>query len=221
MPWEALIWCALAAFSPAASAAAWPRWRARLGRAGEALQLAAPWLHGVGLAYLALLRGAILSRDAGLRGHDLVAWVVGGLGCAAVLGLLEATLRRPAREVDWPDSVQALADEPRWTLYRAAGALWLNSHPLGTGLGLGWGLLELAAANLTQLRQACQDPRAGGSLLHQIRRHPDAGGRMLRLAASSLLFLLTRNFWLTSLSGAILLALLQRRRTAALSRGVQ
>jgi hypothetical protein len=183
--------------------------------------MAAPWLHGVGLAYLALLRGAILSRDAGLRGHDLVAWVGGGVACAAVLGLLEASLPRPAREVEWPDPVQALADEPRWTLYRAAGALWLNSHALGTGLGLGWGLLEWAAAHWARVRQVRQGPPQGGSRLHWIGQDPQAGGTLLRLAVSSLFFLLTRNFWLTALSGVVLLAVLRRHRTAALTRGVQ
>src|SRR3990172_11938881 len=94
MPWEALIWSALAALSPAAAAATWPRWKPRLGTAGEPLERIAPWLHGAGPAYLALIRGAILSRDAGLRGHDLVAWLAGGGDCAALLGCILAGGRR-------------------------------------------------------------------------------------------------------------------------------
>src|SRR3972149_11004230 len=95
MPWEALIWSALAALSPAAAAVAWPRWKPRLGIAGETLERIAPWLHGVGPAYLALIRGAILSRDAGLRGADLVAWLAGGGVCGALPGGLLAVARRP------------------------------------------------------------------------------------------------------------------------------
>ena len=207
MPWEALIWSALAALSPAAAAVDWPRWKPRLGMAGEPLERVAPWLHGVGLAYLALIRGAILSRDAGLRGHDLVAWLAGGVACAALLGCILAVARRPGLGMPWPDPLRALADEPRWALYRAAGALWLGSHALGTGVGLGWAVLEWALTNRTRL---------GG-----IRQHPEAAGTLLRLASSALIFLVTRNFWLTCLSGGIMLAVLRRPKGPSLPQGLQ
>jgi len=209
MPWEALIWSALAALSPAAAGVAWPRWKPRLGIAGEPLERIAPWLHGVGLAYLALIRGAILSRDAGLRGHDLVAWLAGGVACAALLGCILAVARRRGLGMPWPDPLRGLADEPRWALYRAAGALWFNfsSHALGTGVGLGWAVLEWAVTNRTRLGE--------------IRRHPEAAGTLLRLAASTLIFLVTRNFWLTGLSGGILLSALGRPKRPVLPQGVQ
>lgn len=204
MPWEALIWSALAALSPAAAAVVWPRWKPRLGPAAEALEQVAPWLHGVGPAYLALIRGAILSRDAGLRGHDLVAWLLGGVACAVLLTWVEG---RSRSALVWPDPLHALADEPRWALYRAAGALWTNSHALGTGVGLGWAVLEWALIHRARLGT--------------IRRHPEAAGPLLRLASSTLIFLVTRNFWLTCLSGGILLAVLRRAKGPALPQGVQ
>ena len=209
MPWEALIWSALAALSPAAAAVAWPRWKPRLGITGETLERIAPWLHGVGPAYLAIIRGAILSRDAGLRGHDLVAWLAGGVVCAALLGCILAVARRPGLGLPWPEPLQALADEPRWALYRAAGALWFNfnSHALGTGVGLGWAALEWALTNRTRLGN--------------IRQHPEATGTLLRLASSTLIFLATRNFWLTCLSGGIILAVLRRPKPSGLPQGLQ
>jgi len=209
MPWEALLWSALTALSPAAAAATWPRWKPRLGLAGEPLERIAPWLHGVGLAYLALIRGAILSRDAGLRGHDPVAWLAGGVACAALLGCILVVTRRPGLGIPWPDPLHALADEPRWALYRAAGALWFNfsSHALGTGVGLGWAVLEWAVTNRTRLGA--------------IRQHPEVAGRLLRLASSTLIFLATRNFWLTCLSGGIVLAVLRRPKGSSLPKGLQ
>lgn len=196
MPWEALIWCAVAAIAPAVVAAYWPSAKRRLGTAGQPLGQLGPWLHGIGPAYLALIRGAILSRDAGLRGHDLLSWVGGALAGAALVWLLVLGARRYASDQPWPDPLQALADEPRWTLYRAAGALWLGSHTLGTGVGLGLGLLEWALLHKPWAAEWTVQPQAAGTLL--------------RLSCSALVFLITRNFWLTCLAGAALLAALGR-----------
>jgi hypothetical protein len=78
---------------------------------------------------------------------------------------------------------------------------------LGTGVGLGWAVLEWALTNRTRL---------GG-----IRQHPEAAGAMLRLASSALIFLVTRNFWLTCLSGGIMLAVLRRPKGPSLPQGLQ
>lgn len=205
MPWEALAWCAVAVLAPAVAAAGWPGWKRRLGSAAQPLEQIGPWLHGVGPAYLALIRGAILSRDAGLRGHDLMAWLGGGLAATAILAVVAWAVRRQATQPAWPDPLRALVDEPRWALYRAAGALWLSSHPLGTGLGIGLGLLEWALFH---------KPWQG-----QWAAHPSSTGALLRLASSSLIFLLTRNFWLTCLAGASLLAIVGRGRPSASVQG--
>lgn len=198
MPWEALAWCAVAILAPALMAARWPDWRPRWGTAAGPLEQLGPWLHGVGPAYLALISGAILSRDAGLRGHDPVAWLAGSLIGMAILGGVAWSVRRLRPQPSWPDPLRALADEPRWALYRAAGALWLSSHPLGTGLGIGLAVLEWALLH-----------RPWHALGHA------AAGSLLRLASSSLIFLTTRNFWLTCLAGIALLAILKRGSQAA------
>jgi hypothetical protein len=205
MSWEALIWCCLAALSPAAMAAIWPRWKPRLGDAAQPLEQLAPWLHGLGPAYLALITGAILSRDAGLRGHDRVAWLAGAAAAVLILGGVLALVRRPAAQLPWPDPLQSLCDEPRWTLYRAAGALWFGSHALGVAAGLGWAVLEWALTHRSRLRQ--------------VRQHPEAAEALLRLASSALIFLATRNFWLTCLSGWALLAVLGRQSARLVPEG--
>jgi hypothetical protein len=196
MSWEALIWCGLAVLAPAAAGAAWPRVKPRLGGAAEPLEGLAPWLHGIGPAYLALIRGAILSWDAGLRGHDGVAWLAGGVAGTAILGAIVVLVRRPAAQTPWPDPLRALRDEPRWALYRAAGALWFGSYPLGAAVGLVLAGLEWVFTNRSRLSQVRWDPQAAGELL--------------RLANSTLIFLATRNFWLTCFSGWVLLAVLGR-----------
>ena len=129
------------------------------------------------------------------------------MACAALLGCILAVARRPGLGMPWPDPLRALADEPRWALYRAAGALWFGSHPLGTGGGLGWAVVEWAVTNRTRLGE--------------IRQHHEAAGALLRLASSALIFLATRNFWLPCLSGEIRLAVLRRPKGSSLPQGLQ
>ena len=196
MTWEAVLWTALATLSPSISSLIWPRIEQRLERWAEPMAAFGPWLHGVAPAYLALVTGAILSRDAGLRGHDTVAWVGGAFVCALVLAAVGFTLRSRMTHTAWPDPLRALADEPRWTLYRAAGALWTWSHALGTAIGLGLALAEWILTHRLWRAEGVQRKEVGGTLV--------------RIATSTLFFALTRNFWLTALSQFVLMTLLRR-----------
>ena len=196
MTWEAVLWTALATLSPSLSSLIWPRIEQRLERWAEPMAAFGPWLHGVAPAYLALVTGAILSRDAGLRGHDTVAWVGGAFVCALVLAAVGFSLRSRMSHTAWPDPLRALADEPRWTLYRAAGALWTWSHTLGTAIGLGLALAEWILTHRLWRAEGVQRKEVVGTLV--------------RIATSTLFFALTRNFWLTALSQFVLMTLLRR-----------
>jgi hypothetical protein len=46
-------------------------------------------------------------------------------------------------------------------------------------------------------------------------------GLLLRLASSTLIFLATRNLWLTCVSGGIMLAVLRRPKSPGLPQGLQ
>jgi len=180
----------LAVAAPGLAARLWPRVRERLGAWAELVERFAPWAHGFGPAYLALFSGAIRAREAGLLGHQLLAWVGGALACAIWLGL--STVRRPPGE-SWPEPGRGVLDEPRWTLYRAAGSQWLGHPQLGGLVGLALALSEWGLAG---------------------RLHGRVDWLTLaRLASSSVVFALTRNFWLTALAQAGLLILLRRGRS--------
>ena len=190
LQWETVVWVGLAVASPALAARLWPRFRARLGEWAELVERFAPWAHGFGPAYLALFSGALQARQAGLLGHPPLAWVGGTLASVIWLGLV--TARRPSA-ARWPEPTRGVLDEPRWTLYRAAGAQWLGQPQIGwlVGLALGvseWGLSGRVRGRVDWLTLA-------------------------RLASSTTVFALTRNFWLTALAQAGLLILLRRGRS--------
>jgi hypothetical protein len=189
--WETVVWVGIAVASPALAAVLWPRLRERLGEWAELVERFAPWAHGFGPAYLALLSGAIRAREAGLLGHDPLAWVGGALAC--VIWLWLATSWRPDAE-HWPEPNRGVLDEPRWTLYRAAGSQWMG-HPLIGGLvALALAISEWGLASRMQGRVEWQT--------------------LARLASSTIVFTLTRNFWLTALAQAGLLIVLRRGRSA-------
>jgi len=176
--------------SPALATVLWPRLRERLGDWAELVERFAPWAHGFGPAYLALFTGAIQAREAGLLGHAPLAWVGGALASAVWLWI--ATFRRPD-PVRWPEPNRGVLDEPRWTLYRAAGSQWLGQPQLGGLVGLALALSEWGLGGRVQGRMDWQT--------------------LARLASSSLVFAITRNFWLTALAQAGLLILLRRGRS--------
>jgi len=187
MRWEAVFWVGLAVGSPVLTQVFWPRLKDRLGDWAELAERFAPWAYGLILAYLALISGAIRARDAGLIGHRPLAWVGGALVGSVWLGL--AAFWKP-REGNWPEPSRGVLDEPRWTLYRAAGSLWVGHFQLGVLVGLGLAALEWW-------------------LGWRARRVAD-WETLARIASSAVVFVLTRNFWLTALSQAALLAILRR-----------
>ena len=184
------MWVGLAMASPALATKLWPRFRERLGDWVELVERFAPWAHGFGPAYLALFSGAIRAREAGLLGQQALAWVGGTLACALWLGL--ATVRRPLGE-SWPEPGRGVLDEPRWTLYRAAGSQWLGHPQLGGLVGLALALSEWGLGGWVQGRVEWRT--------------------LARLASSTVVFALTRNFWLTALAQAGLLIVLRRGRS--------
>jgi len=187
--WETVVWVGLAVASPALATKVWPRFRDRFGNWAELMERFAPWAHGFAAAYLALFSGAIRAREAGLLGHQPSAWAGSALACAIWLGL--ATTWKPPG-TRWPEPDRGVLDEPRWTLYRAAGSQWLGQPQLGGLAGLAMALSEWGLAGWVQGRVEWQT--------------------LARLASSSVVFALTRNFWLTALAQAGLLILLRRGR---------
>ena len=184
------MWVGLAVASPALATRLWPRFRERLGDWAELVERFAPWAHGFGPAYLALFTGAIRAREAGLLGHQPLVWVGSTLACAIWLAL--ATAWRPLAG-HWPDPARGVLDEPRWTLYLAAGSQWLGQPQIGGLVGLALALSEWGLGGWVQGRFEWQT--------------------LARLASSSVVFALTRNFWLTALAQAGLLILLRRGRS--------
>jgi len=184
------VWVGLAVASPALAARLWPRFRERLGDRAELVERLAPWAHGFAPAYLALFSGAIQAREAGLIGHQPLTWIGGTLACAIWLGL--ATAWRPPAE-RWPEAARGVLDEPRWTLYRAAGSQWSGQPQIGGLVGLVLALSEWGLGGWVQGRVEWRT--------------------LARLASSSVVFALTRNFWLTALAQAGLLVLLRRGRS--------
>jgi hypothetical protein len=178
MGWEALGWSALAVLSPLLVNLLWIRWRPPQREYRQLLRSAAPWLHGLGPPYLALITGAILERDLGLRGHDLVEWIAGGAFALIFSALWAAML---VRVLGLQSNPYLILDEPRFALYRATGRLWLVGNHIGLLMGLALALVEW----LLQWREKA------------FRREPEAFVPLVPLASSTLVFALTGNLYLT------------------------
>jgi hypothetical protein len=197
MVWEAAIWVAVTLVAPGAAGWMWPRVKDRFRGRGGWIEPAAPWVHALGPVYLALVSGAVLGRDAGLYGQGWIRWLSGaGLSAAMVAGAWVTLRRFPASERPaLPSPFEAVRDEARWALYRAAGALWTGAALPGVAIGLALALAEWAFGRRPWKADVWRDPRAWV---------PAA-----RMLASSLLFLGTHNLWLTLLTHAAILALVQ------------
>ena len=207
---EALFWVGLAVLSPALIRPTWAPMVSLLKLSESTQDLArrlAPWIWGIVPAYLALITGAIPARLFGLTGVPPLAWFGGAIICGALVGLA-ALVRWP--DGTWPTPTRGVLDEPRWALYRAAGVLWLPRPELGLLLGLILGVLEWAiffkvwkGPLLTSL-QTWRSPELDSSW--------PAGTweTVVRVAGSSLIFAITRNFWLTALTQAVLLGMVRR-----------
>ncbi len=202
----------LAILSPALVQATWPRAVSLLKLSEltqDIFQRLAPWLWGIAPAYLALITGAIPARFFGLTGHSPLAWFGGAILCGALVGLA-GLVRWP--DGTWPTPTRGVLDEPRWALYRAAGVLWLSSRPeLGLLMGLGLALLEWAIRFKPWKGPLLSTLRAWRTDEVDARWRPGTWETVARLAGSSLIFALTRNFWLTALTQAVLLGAVRRK----------
>jgi len=202
---EAAVWVALSVFAPAAAALAWPRLAGRLGRWAPMVSAAGPWVHGLAPGYLALLSGAVLGRDYGLYGQGWAEWLAGATVFAGVLiggGWLLSRAPLPPTAV-LPAPAEAVRQEVRWGLYRAAGALWTGAAASAVAVGLGLALLEWGLVSRIWAGRPW--------------RNAAAWVAVVRLGLSSMLFLSTGNFWLTVATqiGLLLFAMKQGRRPAA------
>jgi hypothetical protein len=179
------------------------------------LEQAARFGYYLGIPFLAATSGAIGADLLGIRGSEWVAgredWARGaGLATVAVLAtwsvwLAGRLLARRQKLVPlptrlpgsaWQRLLDALYDQIHWAFYRSGPILWLDDVYWGIFAGLALVLLE-AALNPAH-RWALQDPET-------------AAPSLLRLSiawTSALLFLATRNLWLTLAAHLALVGLL-------------
>lgn len=138
------------------------------------------WMEGVGLAVAALLAVVGVWFSARLVSR----WA----------GLAPVTL--PLHAPLWQRLLHAVYDQVHWAFYRSGPILWLNDLYWGTFAGLALVLLE-AALN-PALWWALKSPATAGPALF----------RLGMAWVSALLFLATRNLWLTAGVHLVLAALL-------------
>lgn len=196
MRWEAAAWSAVGLLGPVIASRYWPQVRERLPDDLVIVEQAWPWLYGLVPPYLALISGAVVARDLGLRVDGWLGWaldlVLAG-GVAAGLGLASTRLdSEPQTEAGWG----ALLDEPRWSLYRAAAGLWVGFTPLALLIGLALTLVEWATRYRAWVPEKRRDNRTCLALL--------------RAASSALLFAVTWNLWVTVAGQALITWWLRR-----------
>jgi hypothetical protein len=183
MPIEAFIWLLVLVLGPGLAHRFWPQFRSRLPELHFELEALAPWIHSLGLPYLAIILGSVSGRQVGLQDLDLDRWIVGilagALGWLAVYGLLPRLDTQPDPEQSFSG---IFLEESRWAFYRGAAVLWLP-FPFSALAGLGVALLELALTHL--FRHGRKFPTSA-----QLKT-------LMRLGFSTLIFIATRNFYLT------------------------
>lgn len=196
MIWEAALWCGLALGTSLLARALWPRLAPRMGEWGGMLGGLGPWAHSLLPTFLALVTGAISGRDAGLYGQEPARWGTGVLICLAAAVLLTAVIWWMPLPGVWPQPWRGALDEAHWALYRASGALWTGNMVAGAAVGLALGTAEWCLMSRPWRGGRGRDARAWLPLAP--------------LVASSAIFALTRNAWLTAAAHAALLALARR-----------
>lgn len=198
MIWEATAWSAVGVVAPFLAARYWPDVRARLPSWVGIMEDTWPWLYGVAPPYFALLSGAVVARDLGLRSGRLLDFGVDLiLGSLVVSGLVLAWERIPgdrSMSAGWRD----LLDEPRWALYRACGGLWIGFGPAALAIGLAIALVEWTVR--FRLWEA------------ENRMNQDTCSALLRTASSTLLYSLTGSLWVTLAGQAVVVVRVGRER---------
>ena len=193
MPIEALLWSLLLVISPTLVLYFRPALRERLQRLPYDLEPVAPWIHGLGIPYLALIIGSVSSRQVGLHGFPDVSWFSGGLACAVGIGVAYLARGRMSVRPDPGRKLDAIfLEQSRWAFYRGAAALWFPA-PLSSLVGFGIAILELGITHL-----AAGNPGPPTPLLWKV---------LMRAAFATVLFAATGNFWLTA-GTQLLLAML-------------
>ncbi len=183
MIWAALFWCILSIGAPVAARLLEPRLAHRFGKWSEPLVEIAPWVHGLIWPYLALIGGVILGFDAGLYGHSTSAWIAGLIACGTGLAAAALVLRKkPLTDDIILAPIDAVHEEPRWALYRSAAYLWITDPILAIAIGVLMAYMEWALFYAP--REAKPSTRSSAQLL--------------RILFSGILFLVTRNFWITA-----------------------
>jgi hypothetical protein len=184
MRWEALFWSLFAIAAPGVLRLLWRRFDPSVPHWAQPIVDGAGWLHGLMLPYLALLTGSVPGGLVGLYAIAPYTWFAGGMAC--LLGLLAVFAFhriRPRNTLQMHGALSRWQDEPRWALYRASGAIWLQDITLGAGLGFLLSGLEWLITGLAQKPRRLADRDL--EPLH-------------RSGISTILFILTRNFWLTA-----------------------
>ncbi|MGA9192021.1 MAG: hypothetical protein WBZ24_09835 [Anaerolineales bacterium] len=187
MIWESVAWVAVAvAALPLVQLGEAPI-RSRWPTLWPVVRGVAPWIVGLGPAYLALVTGAVLERSFGLYGRGgMVGWVLAALLCVGGLAAVWVWRERLGAIAAGEDPTEVLLDEPRWALYRAAGVLWLGMWGLLVGFAVGG--VEWALRARPWLATSRGDRTVWLTLI--------------RFGISSLIFALTGNFWFTLISQA-------------------
>lgn len=195
MRWEALLWSLLAIIAPAVAGKIWRRLDPALPDWLDPLIDGAGWLHGLMLPYAALLLGSIPGGLLGLYAITLFGWIAGGLACS--LGLIAVVLvykLRPKATLQPRRALERWKDEPRWAMYRATGAIWLQDLALGAGLGF---VLSIAEWVVSSMARKTRD-------FTRQDREP-----LYRSGISTILFLVTQNFWITAGTQLVFFVLLE------------
>ncbi len=190
MPVEAVFWTLLLLLAPVLTARYWATLGERFARIAPELEALAPWVHGVGIPYLAVILGSVSGRQVGLQGNSLERWFTSILACGISLSAAYFLRRRITSPLDPERTFQAaLLDEVRWAFYRGVAALWLP-FPFSAlpGLGLAW--VEQSLTHV--IAEGWRPPT------------PQYWKTVLRAALSALIFALTRNFWITTATQMLL-----------------
>jgi hypothetical protein len=194
---EAVIWTTIALAAPPITGLAMQRWGIHPTERLQPVVSLGERFRSLGIPYLALITGAITARDAGLSGQTWAEWLRGALECAAVLAIVWIAVELRRWAPSFPDPGPTVMDESRWALYRATGSLLADPGWPGPLIGLGVGVIEWAVVHRLWVQRDQMGAESWSSLV--------------RLCASTILFLLTRNLWLIVLTQVGLNLMIRRR----------